>query len=89
MNYKCDEEKSEGSDEKKSEEEKTTEIENEEEQLASNETKPEKKGCSNDEILAVLAHELGHWKGSHVLKQFVLTQVSCVDATFLRGCRTV
>lgn len=44
------------------------------------ETKPlvpaEKKGCTNDEVLAVLAHELGHWKGNHVLKQLILSQVS-------------
>lgn len=36
----------------------------------------EKKGCTNDEVLAVLAHELGHWKGNHVLKQLILSQVS-------------
>lgn len=35
----------------------------------------EKKGCTNDEVLAVLAHELGHWKGNHVLKQMILSQV--------------
>lgn len=38
----------------------------------------EKKGCTNDEVLAVLAHELGHWKGNHVLKQLILSQVSIV-----------
>lgn len=39
----------------------------------------EKKGLSNDEILAVLAHELGHWKGNHVLKQLLITQVKLFD----------
>lgn len=41
---------------------------------------PEKKthkktGCNDDEILGVLAHELGHWKLSHVIKNFVIGQV--------------
>ena len=35
----------------------------------------EKKGCDNDEVLAVLAHELGHWKLNHVLKNIVIMQV--------------
>jgi STE24 endopeptidase len=34
-----------------------------------------KKGCSTDEILAVLAHELGHWKLNHNLKNIILNQV--------------
>ncbi|KAJ9585034.1 hypothetical protein L9F63_020625, partial [Diploptera punctata] len=34
----------------------------------------EKKGCNNDEVLAVLAHELGHWKLNHVLKNIVIMQ---------------
>merc|ERR1711973_273660 len=33
------------------------------------------KGCSNDEILAVLGHELGHWKLNHVLKNLIISQV--------------
>merc|ERR1712004_49291 len=44
-----------------------------EEELKEQEEKDEKekekeKGCSNEEILAVLGHELGHWKLNHVLK---------------------
>jgi STE24 endopeptidase len=35
----------------------------------------EKKGCDNAEVLAVLAHELGHWKLNHVLKNIVIMQV--------------
>lgn len=34
------------------------------------------KGCSNDEILAVLGHELGHWKLSHTLKNLGISQVN-------------
>ncbi|XP_076637368.1 CAAX prenyl protease 1 homolog [Colletes latitarsis] len=36
----------------------------------------ELKGCETDEVLAVLTHELGHWKYYHTLKGFVLVQVS-------------
>ena len=36
-----------------------------------------KQGCNNEEVLAVLAHELGHWKLGHVLKNFVISQVGC------------
>ncbi|XP_012540453.1 CAAX prenyl protease 1 homolog [Monomorium pharaonis] len=36
------------------------------------------KGCDTDEILAVLAHELGHWKHNHALKGFLLSQVILV-----------
>lgn len=34
------------------------------------------KGCNNEEILAVLGHELGHWKLSHNLKNMVIGQVN-------------
>lgn len=33
------------------------------------------KGCNQDEILAVLAHELGHWKLSHNLKNLTIGEV--------------
>merc|ERR1711872_428873 len=32
-------------------------------------------GCNNSEIVAVLGHELGHWKMNHVLKNIVIGQV--------------
>lgn len=37
--------------------------------------KDKDKGCETNEILAVLAHELGHWKHNHTLKRFVFGQV--------------
>ena len=46
-----------------------------------NESKNEVKGCNTDEILAVLAHELGHWKLSHNLKNIVIAEVG--RATYL------
>lgn len=33
-------------------------------------------GCSDNEILGVLAHELGHWKCSHIYKSIALTEVN-------------
>lgn len=33
-------------------------------------------GCKNDEILAILSHELGHWSHNHVLKNLVIIQVN-------------
>ena len=39
------------------------------------EKKKKKVGCNNEEVLAVLCHELGHWYHSHVLKQLVISQV--------------
>ena len=32
-------------------------------------------GCNNQEIVAVLGHELGHWKMNHVLKNILIAQV--------------
>jgi len=34
-----------------------------------------KRGCSTEEILAVLGHELGHWKLNHVLKNIIISEV--------------
>ncbi len=31
--------------------------------------------CENGEVLSVVAHELGHWKGRHILKGFLLETV--------------
>ena len=36
----------------------------------------EKKGCSQEEVIAVLGHELGHWYHGHVWKPMILNQVS-------------
>jgi STE24 endopeptidase len=38
---------------------------------------------TQDEILAVLAHEAGHWKKRHVLKRLVLTEVVSFCGLFL------
>lgn len=32
-------------------------------------------GCNTQEVLAVLGHELGHWKLNHVLKGIIISQV--------------
>ncbi|XP_055905162.1 CAAX prenyl protease 1 homolog [Eupeodes corollae] len=33
------------------------------------------KGCTDEEVLAVLGHELGHWKLGHITKNIVIIQV--------------
>lgn len=33
-------------------------------------------GCTDDEVLAVLAHELGHWKKNHVLFQMIISEIN-------------
>ncbi|KAI8752907.1 CAAX prenyl protease 1 [Biomphalaria glabrata] len=73
--------KEEALEEKTSESEKASENEthSENEKNLSDTEKKEKrkkKGCTNDEVLAVLCHELGHWFHNHVFKQLVLTQVN-------------
>ena len=35
------------------------------------------QGCENDEVVGILAHELGHWKMNHVWKNILLIQVHC------------
>ena len=58
----------------KDEKEKEEEKEDKEDE---NEEKKEKKktGCNTEEILAVLGHELGHWKMNHVLKNIIISEV--------------
>jgi STE24 endopeptidase len=46
------------------------------ENVENSEEKSRQKGCNTDEILAVLAHELGHWKLNHNLKNIILSEVS-------------
>uniref|UniRef100_H3ACS3 CAAX prenyl protease n=1 Tax=Latimeria chalumnae TaxID=7897 RepID=H3ACS3_LATCH len=36
--------------------------------------KNKKQGCSNQEVLAVLGHELGHWKLGHTIKNIIISQ---------------
>ncbi|XP_022289103.2 CAAX prenyl protease 1 homolog isoform X1 [Crassostrea virginica] len=65
--------KGEGKDEAKEEEVKE---EVKEEETKSEEEPKKKTGCNTAEILAVLAHELGHWKLNHVLKNFFISQLN-------------
>ncbi|XP_026477082.1 CAAX prenyl protease 1 homolog [Ctenocephalides felis] len=36
----------------------------------------EEKGCNDSEILAILAHELGHWKYNHIWKRIGVMQLN-------------
>merc|ERR1719234_2637813 len=42
-------------------------------------------GCNNHEIVAVLGHELGHWKMNHVLKNILIAQVQIFSLFALFG----
>jgi STE24 endopeptidase len=48
-----------------------------------------KTGCNKEEILAVLGHELGHWKLNHVLKNIVIAQVMCGQRLLRRKIRLI
>ncbi|XP_048766015.1 CAAX prenyl protease 1 homolog [Ostrea edulis] len=58
------------------EETKSEEKPENEEKTDSKEKTAKKTGCNTEEILAVLAHELGHWKLNHVLKNFFISQLN-------------
>lgn len=47
-----------------------------EDDKAESDAKAPKKGCNNAEILAVLGHELGHWKLNHVTKNIVISELN-------------
>ncbi len=53
----------------------TKEAEEKTEDVKAEEQTKKKIGCNNDEVVAVLGHELGHWKLSHTLKNLVIGQV--------------
>lgn len=38
--------------------------------------KDDGSGCENDEVLAVLSHELGHWSHSHLIKNLIIMQIN-------------
>ena len=41
------------------------------------------ESMSHQEILAILAHEVGHWKKKHVMKRIILTEIAALGAIFL------
>lgn len=53
-----------------------TEMESKSDNSAENGKNKIKTGCNNKEIVAVLGHELGHWKLNHVMKNIIIGQVS-------------
>merc|ERR1712200_72851 len=70
----------------KTDEEREKEAKEKEEQSGSTEEKEKKKtGCNNEEIVAVLGHELGHWSMNHVLKNILIAQVQIFSVFALFG----
>lgn len=35
-----------------------------------------KKGCTDDEIIGVLCHEIGHWHHSHLIKSLIFSEIN-------------
>src|SRR5699024_10062948 len=58
--------------------EEKTEKDSEKEKLVKDDTKsaPKKTGCTEKEIVAIICHELGHWKHSHVYKNLIISLVN-------------
>ncbi|XP_051502708.1 CAAX prenyl protease 1 homolog [Myxocyprinus asiaticus] len=69
--------KTEGAESGTREENEATENENK------SKPKNKKQGCSNPEVLAVLGHELGHWKLGHTVKNIVISQLNSFLCFFL------
>ncbi|KAJ8398151.1 hypothetical protein AAFF_G00429950 [Aldrovandia affinis] len=61
------------------------ESEQGEENESESKSKPKnkKQGCNNREVLAVLGHELGHWKLGHTVKNIVISQMNSFLCFFL------
>jgi len=45
----------------------------------------ENKGCSDEEILAILGHELGHWKCNHTIINLFISQINLLLSFFVFG----
>lgn len=43
------------------------------------------KGCTDEEILAILGHELGHWKCNHMIINLFISQVNLLFSFFVFG----
>eukprot|EP00124_Ichthyophonus_hoferi_P002823 Ihof_evm3s212 gene=Ihof_evmTU3s212 len=43
------------------------------------------ESCTDDEILAILSHELGHWKLNHPLQNFMIGQINVFTSFMLYG----
>lgn len=62
---------------KKEKEEEEAKLTAEEKRKFEEKQKAKKdRGCTNEEIVAVLGHELGHWKYSHTIKGLIIVEVS-------------
>lgn len=48
-------------------------------------TPKENKGCTDEEILAILGHELGHWKCNHMIINLFISQINLLLSFFVFG----
>eukprot|EP00128_Syssomonas_multiformis_P017953 Colp12_sorted_trinity150504_noHs@23705 len=85
---KLDEMKEKEEKKEEEKEEKEVEVEKKEEEVGKKEEEEKKDAesrCSDSELLAVLAHELGHWKMNHTMKNFVFAQVQTLASFYAFG----
>ena len=47
--------------------------------------KTSNSACTDEEVVAILSHELGHWSLNHVLKTFLISQVNIFFSFFMFG----
>jgi len=47
--------------------------------------KKDSKGCTDEEILAILGHELGHWKCNHIMINLFISQINLLFSFFVFG----
>lgn len=50
-------------------------MEEESKNITDDQIEEKGKGMNDEEILAVLGHELGHWKLNHILFYIIISQV--------------
>jgi len=62
-------------DNKTEEENKSIDDKIEEKEKTDDKIEEKGKGMNDEEILAILGHELGHWKLNHILFYIIISQV--------------
>jgi len=82
-----DEAEKEDADAKEDNESLETEQKTSQAQEADDAAAPKKdgKGCTDEEILAILGHELGHWKCNHIMTNLFISQVNLLFSFFVFG----
>lgn len=64
---------------------------NKEDDYLSEKKRDDRKGCTDEEVVAVLCHEIGHWKYSHTYIMMLICQVhilvGCLTFSMFTDCK--